>query len=327
MKAKWSGFRSRLAKDIEDFLAHKRALKKRYDTEEAALRLLDRYLIEHQVASAADVTSELIEAFLISRPRLQPRSYNHLLGVVTRFFEWMVRQRVLTDSPVHVHPRRATRHQVPFLFGPTQAQHLLGVAGSLPDNPRAPLRGPTYFMIFALLYGLGLRVGEVTRLYWQDVDMERRLLVIRQTKFGKSRLVPFGPRMAARLTEYRQRCQQRGRPIAADTPVFSFTGGRPLCRNAVTQTFHQLLPALQLNIPHGVRPPRAHDLRHSFAVGTLRRWYEAGLDPGQRLLHLSTFLGHSQPSSTAVYLTITDELLQQASQRFERFVLSEGEAP
>jgi integrase len=62
-----------------------------------------------------------------------------------------------------------------------------------------------------------------------------------------------------------------------------------------------------------------HDLRHSFAVGTLLRWYQEGLDPAQRLLHLSTFLGHVQPESTAVYLTITDALLSEASSRFERY--------
>jgi integrase len=62
-----------------------------------------------------------------------------------------------------------------------------------------------------------------------------------------------------------------------------------------------------------------HDLRHSFAVGTLLRWYRTGVDPAQRLIHLSTFLGHVNPESTAVYLTITTDLLQEANQRFERF--------
>jgi integrase len=65
---------------------------------------------------------------------------------------------------------------------------------------------------------------------------------------------------------------------------------------------------------------RCRHKRHSFAVGTLVRWYREGVDPSTRLLHLSTFLGHADPASTAVYLTITPELLAQASRRFERFV-------
>ena len=78
-------------------------------------------------------------------------------------------------------------------------------------------------------------------------------------------------------------------------------------------------PALQLTIPSGVAPPHLHCLRHSFAVGTLLRWYRTGVDPMSRLFNLSTFLSHVSPSSTAGYLTITTELLECASVRFAHF--------
>ena len=85
--------------------------------------------------------------------------------------------------------------------------------------------------------------------------------------------------------------------------------------------------ALGLHVPPGTASPRAHDLRHSFAVGTLLRWYRAGLDPAARLLPLSTFLGHVDPASTAVYLTITQELLQEANHRFEEYARPAFEEP
>jgi len=316
MKTPQTAFSSLLADDMAAFLAHKRALKRRYHSEEAGLHLLDRFLVQHGVAQMTQVTPELITAFLLSRPRRRPRSYNHLLGVVRRLSAWLVVQGRIASSPVQAHPRPATSQPLPFLFDPPLARRLLAAAAALPDNNRAPLRGPTYEMVFALLYGLGLRVGEVARLCWQDVDRQRQLLVIRHAKFGKSRLVPFGPRLAVRLEGYRERCEQAGRSLEPAAPVFSFTRGRSVCPGAISQTFHHLLPALQMTIPLGVRPPCAHSLRHSFAVGALRRWYETGVDPGQRLLQLSTFLGHVSPSSTAVYLTITGELLQQANLRF-----------
>jgi integrase len=84
-----------------------------------------------------------------------------------------------------------------------------------------------------------------------------------------------------------------------------------------SQTYHHLLPRLGLAIPPGVAPPRLHDLRHAFAVGTLLRWYRSGVDPTSRLFHLATFLGHVDPTSTAVYLTITPALLEAANRRFE----------
>jgi len=319
MRVRWRGFQSPLADEIARFLAYKRALARRYHTEERMLRLFDRYLVEHEVTERAAITPVLLEAFLGGRPRHHPRSYNHLLGVLRRLFDWLVRQGVLDRSPLLATARRETARRIPYLFDAVQARRLLELAGRLPDQPRAPRRGPTYRTIFALLYGLGLRVGEVSRLTRADVDLERQLLVVRGTKFGKSRLVPFGPRMATLLRDYLALRPPGSAATEPMAPLFSFTRRGPIHPGTISQTFHHLLPRLALPQPPGVAPPRAHDLRHAFAVGTLLRWYRTGVDPAGRLFHLATFLGHVSPSSTAVYLTITAELLREANRRFEGF--------
>jgi site-specific recombinase XerD len=319
MRSKCIALRSPLAEPIRHFVAHKRALKRRYHTEERALSLLDRYLTEHGVTKLSEITPTVLEAFMISRPRARPRSYNHLLGVVRCLFNWMVEQEFLGDSPFRLRPRRASNGWRPYLFDLAHAGRLIKVAAALPDRNKAPLRGPTYAMIFALLYGLGLRVGEVTRLTRADIDLAQHLLVIRETKFAKSRLVPFGPQMAARLKAYLDLKEQQSVALKPADAAFSFTQGRAIHPGTISQTFHALVPRLGLILPPGVAPPRAHDLRHSFAVSTLLRWYRDGLDPTARLLHLSTFLGHVDPASTAVYLTITIELMDAAGQRFEHF--------
>src|SRR5262249_19607623 len=153
-----------------------------------------------------------------------------------------------------------------------------------------------------------------------DVDLVRQLLVIRQTKFAKSRLVPFGPRLAARLAAYLHHADQRCGPLQPAHPFLSVAREKTSLRRSMSMNhaFHHLIPHLNQTLPPGVEPPRAHHLRHSFAVGTLLWWYREGINPAERLLHLSTFLGHVDPSSTAVYLTITAELLQEASDRFAR---------
>jgi len=176
-------------------------------------------------------------------------------------------------------------------------------------------------MIFVLLFGLGLRVGEACRLQRQDLDLDRQLLVIRKTKFGKSRLVPFGPRMGREISNYLQHAEARCGAISPEYPLFSFDKDkrRPLRPTTISRIFHDLVVQLNLTIPAGVAPPHLHCLRHSFAVATLLRWYRTGVDPMTRLLDLSTFLGHVSPSSTAVYLTITSELLECAGQRFAQF--------
>jgi integrase len=97
-------------------------------------------------------------------------------------FDWMVDQGMLVTSPLRLRPRRETARRIPYLFDLPHACRLIEVAAALPDNNRATHRGATYATIFALLYGLGLRVGEVARLTLADIDLSRRLLVIRGTK-------------------------------------------------------------------------------------------------------------------------------------------------
>jgi integrase len=153
-----------------------------------------------------------------------------------------------------------------------------------------------------------------------DVNLEQRLLVVRGGKFGKSRLVPHGPQMALLVGEQFER--RRAGRIQEDMvrePLFTFDGQRPVHPCTASQVFHKLVANLNLTIPDGVSPPRLHDLRHSFAVGCLLRWYREGVEPATRLHQLSTFMGHVAPSSTAVYLTITPELLTEANRRFEAF--------
>jgi site-specific recombinase XerD len=310
---------SALAEPIRRFVAQKRALNRQFHNEERTLSMLDRYLVEQGVLDLLDVTPHVVEAFLSSRPRTRPGSYNKLLAIVRGLFDWMVAQQMLDVSPVQVRPRRDTARRVPYLFDLPSASRLIEIAAALPDSRRATLRGPTYATIFALLFGLGLRCGEAARLTRADVDLGRQLLVIRGAKFGKSRLVPFGPSMGARLAGYIQLRERKAGKLTAEAPIFSFTSGRRIHPAVISNVFHQLVSGLGLAIASGVRPPCAHHLRHSFAVTTLLRWYREGTDPAARLLHLSTFLGHVNPASTAVYLTITGDLLQAAGERFERF--------
>lgn len=312
---------------ISAFLDHKRALNRKYEVEDKALRLFDRYLTEARVKTLGEITSEVLDAFFLGRPRNRPRAFNHLVGVVGRLFEWMVEHEILDHSPVTTRLRRPGRTRTPCIFDLPTAQRLIDIAAGLADTNKGPLRGPTYATIFSLLFGLGLRVGEVARLRCRDVDQERGLLTIRETKFSKSRLIPMGPQLAHRLAAFLAARTGRVGRLLPDDPVFTFTGGRPINPGTISQTFHALVPKLGLVIPEGARPPTAHHLRHSFAVGRLLRWYRDDGNPAAKLMKLSTFMGHVDPTSTAVYLTITAELLDAAARRFERFAapLSRGD--
>lgn len=307
-----------LADTVDRFLAARRALGRKYLSEQAELTLLVRFADARGVDTLDGLTAPLLDEFLASRPRTRPRSFNHLLGVVAVFLDWAVSQQLLVATPLRTRRRRVTAERIPFIFDPTQVRRLLDVAGGLVDNPRAPARGATYRVIFALCYALGLRAGEACGLRVGDVDDQQQLLVVRGGKFGKTRLVPHGPRIGQLLADQLER-RGNGAQVNDQAPLFTFDQRRPVHPRSASQTFHQLLPTLDLTVPDGVSAPRLHSLRHSFAVGTLLRWYRQGEDPAARLFELSTFMGHVDPTSTSVYLTITAELFDEANRRFEAF--------
>ena len=303
---------------VDRFLEHKRALGRKYDSEERELRLLVRFAAEHDVGALEELAPALLDDFLAARPRSRSRSFNHLLGVVRCLFDWAVRYELLDASPLQARRRRETATRIPFIFDSAQARRLLDAAGALPDNSWVRGRGSTYRTIFALCYALGLRAGEACGLRVGNVDCSRALLVVEGGKFGKSRLVPHGPRIGELVY---QQLERRGREerLDDDAPLFTFKGQRSVHPCSASQMFHKLVLDLGFTAPAGVSPPTLHCLRHSFAIGCLLRWYQQGLDPAVRLHQLATFMGHVDLVSTAVYLRITMALLQEANRRFEAF--------
>ena len=299
---------------IDGFLAHQRALRRKYRSEQATLRLLAGFATDRKITDIGALNAEILDEFFASRPRPRPRSFNQLVGIVSCWLDWAVAQQLLDRSPLRTRRRRETAQRVPFIFDLAAARRLLDAAAALPDNPRAVGRGVVYHSIFALCYGLGLRAGEACNLRVGHVDVERQLIEVRGGKFGKDRLVPFGPRIGNLLAS---RLEHAGPD--SEMPLFSFDGRNPINPGTASQVFHRLVIGLDLDVPDGVGTPRLHSLRHSFAVGCLTRWYRTGDDPTARLYQLSTFMGHVDPVSTAVYLTITTALLAEASRRFETF--------
>jgi len=178
----------------------------------------------------------------------------------------------------------------------------------------------TFRTLLIVLYGAGLRFSEATALTLADVDLLENVLTIRATKFYKSRLVPIGPQLAAELANYMPLRRRRG--LAQDNASFLLANrdGTRLASSTVQSAFDTLRRIAGVGRTTGGRLiPRLHDLRHSFAVHNLTAWYRQEADVQRLLPALSTYLGHSDLEGTKVYLTMTPELLQQASLRFERY--------
>ncbi len=203
----------------------------------------------------------------------------------------------------------------PYIYTEEEIVRLMEAARHL-ISPQG-LRRHTYYCLVGLLAVTGLRSGEATGLGREDVDLNQGLLTIRNTKFGKSRLVPLHPTTVDALSKYAKRRDEFLGTTKAPT-FFISERRRRLGRSGLDATFLKIRRKAGLGKEGGLTSPRMHDLRHSFAVRTLLNWYRKGLDVEQLLPVLSTFLGHAAIQHTYWYLSSTPELLGQASRRLEK---------
>jgi integrase len=180
----------------------------------------------------------------------------------------------------------------------------------------APLRVATYKTLLGLLAVTGMRVGEATALDDSDFDRRRAVLVVRKTKFDKSREVPVHASTCRALVDY-VRLRDRLAPYQSTASLFVSIAGTRLFYQNVHETFLKLVYVAGL----GQRRPRPtiHDLRHTFAIRTVIDWHRSKRDVEAQLPLLSTYLGHIGPESTYWYLTAVPELLEAATARLERF--------
>ncbi len=207
----------------------------------------------------------------------------------------------------------------PYIYSHQELQRLLDATAILQDY-RSPLQHTTFRTLLLTLYATGLRPSEGLRLRCCDVDLGGRVLAIWDTKFFKSRLVPYGTSLAAALCRYRK--ARRRLPMPADdrSAFFASRTGAALSLNKLETVFTRLRDHAGVQRPPSARwQPRLHDLRHAFAVHRLVAWYREGADVQTRLPLLSTYLGHVNVSGTQAYLTMTPELLAEASKRFEHY--------
>jgi integrase len=178
------------------------------------------------------------------------------------------------------------------------------------------LKRATYSTMIGLLASTGMRVGEVLALNRSDFNAEQGLLLIRCTKFGKTRQIPLHQSTIEALCRFEKE-RDRLAPYPSECFFVSGTGKRVMY-SAFHNRFHHWVCELGLRKGNQAPGPRLHDLRHSFAVKTLVDWYRAGLDVDPKLPALSTYLGHVSPSCTYWYLSATPELLAQACRRLEK---------
>lgn len=305
----------KLRRLIEQYIAFQQALGAQFQTNAQVLRAFGNAIGAE--ADLADVRAEQVDAFLLGKGA-RTVTWHKKFYTLRPFCQYAVTRGYTAAMPLpRVIPKRPPPF-VPYIYSPDDLRRLLAAV----DADRRPHLDPgplTVRAILLLLYGAGLRVREALNLNRADVDLDNAVLTIRRTKFGKTRLVPVGPRLARALAEYAGRTVK---PRAA--PFFTTGAGVRVPYDRLRCRFRSLCERAGVRRAAGAtEQPRLHDLRHTFAVHRLTAWYRQGADVQRLLHHLSVYLGHAHLSGTQVYLTMTPELLHQACARFERYARGE----
>ena len=304
-----------------------KAMGCRYDKPERNMLRLDRFLQTRPDLSGQPLTV-VIREWTNSGSTAQHAYECHETGrALSRALSRIdpTVETIRSDKRIGQVARKGYRQ--PYIFSEPEIRSLLEAAQSFP-SPRCPLRPQTLHTMLVLAYCSGLRIGEIVGLNVGDIDLEDRAIEIRQTKFFKSRRLPLSNSAAATLQSYLVARLKAGAPTESSAGLFWHE--QPSGRYSTVVAGQMLARVLRRA---GIKPgkgrggPRIHDLRHAFVCHRMLAWYREGVNPQSRLPYLATYLGHKDINSTLVYLTITQELMQHASERFHRYGASTLAAP
>lgn len=258
------------------------------------------------------LTLELVLAWCQASPRGGARNAAMRLAQLRPFTAFCHRLDPASVVPPAQFFGPAFRRVTPHIYSPAEIRALLDAAARL--LPKGSLRAHNHATLYGLLAATGLRLSEALRLERRDVDLTRAVLHVRCSKFYKSRYVPLHPTTVSALRRYTQhRDAQLPDPVS---PMFFLAqSARPLGLSAVHQTFAKLRAQLHWRSRGGHPSPRIHDLRFTFICRRLELWYAQGLDPQGLMLHLFTYVGHVNVTSTYWYLSATPTLMSLAARR------------
>jgi integrase/recombinase XerD len=299
---------------VSDYVVHNRTLGKRYLWQATLLAAFTRSVGD---VALHRITPAKIRAF-VNHGDVRDINKRIRYQVLARFFRhFVVRGRLKVSPMPTVAWKRTDVPRTPHIYSECELKRLLA---AVPDatGGRSHVDADTLWTFILLLYGAGLRRGEGLRLSIDDVDLVQSLIHVRETKFFKTRIVPISAELNSVLRPLVQkRCKHAGNGPAS---LFAKRDGAPLSIGLIKCTFKRLRRLAGLEREGDARnQPRLHDLRHSAAVHRVIAWYRSGADLNDLLPKLATYLGHKDLSGTQHYLTMTEELLAEASRRFEAY--------
>lgn len=280
------------------------------------LRVLDRFFQSVQ-DQAALMSRKSGEAYIVYRTGESMSGHVGRASRWRQFALYCLRQGIDAYIPPSGHTPIYRQDFCPYIYSRQEIASLFRSIDDLAYQKRTPRRIPNYRLLFRLLYGTGIRIGEALKLTIGDIDMETDTIFVREGKNKRSRLLPLTSGLAAFLKSHIE-----DYPGAQDSPLLlSPRGNRAWDISTVGETFRKtLLPKAGLPARVNGIGPRIHDLRHTFAVHRLENWFKNGEDIESKLPYLSAYMGHVKVINTYYYLRLTAMFFPEISKRFNKLV-------
>ena len=306
-----------MSEAITALVAEKRAVGYQYQAEQQVLARFEAFS-RSEFPGLDTLTEASVQTWIVAAQRraVTPATLQSLAAPIRELARWLSRRGVAAYLLPRAAIPRPARY-VPHIYTDRELAALFTQTDRCCYCAEVPLRHLVMPVLFRTIYACGLRCSEARLLRVGDIDIDAGVLQIRDAKGGKDRQVPVCEPLRARLAGYDT--QVAGQPDRREW-FFSGTGRLPLTLGNVEKNFRRFL--WQAGISHGGRGrgPRVHDLRHTFAVNNLRRWFAQGQDVGGLLPVLQTYLGHSSPADTAYYLHLTAESYPDITTRVQQAI-------
>lgn len=286
---------------FSEYVAHKRGLGYVYPQSRLYLvRRLSRFLAGWP-ADARVLTREAAEAFARPRHGESAGSAAGRRGIARQFalfLRWKGRDAWVL--PEHAQPHQPSSF-TPRIITAQEMARIVACADAAPASRGAPQTRPVYAMLVRLLWCCGLRIGEAVSLQVGDVDLAEALITVRKAKHNRTRLVPMSDSLAAHARHYAAAVGL----VPEDPQAWFFPSPRGGSYHPGSATAHIQRLMLQAGVTTvSGRAPRAHDLRHSYAVAALAKMQAGGVDADAALPLLATYMGHADIVSAEYYLRL-----------------------
>lgn len=298
------------------YLQMKRALGNKYERAESVLSQFDRFLCANfPDLSVNSIPSQAIEEWELRRPHEKSKTHSNRSLCVRKFCEYAFAH----GHDVFVSHGKCAYKDIaeflPYIYSRDEIRRFFRAADNRKYETRLGESELFYPTLFRVLYSCGLRASEALLLMINDVDIENRAFIVRDTKFGKTRAVPFNNELSENLLKYDKSLMRRSKDYFFESPF----GGR-YSKASVQKMFRNILYEADIDYLGRDKGPRIHDFRHTFAVRCLENWFNSGNNIQAKLPILSAYLGHADLRGTQRYLRLTSQMYPQITEQFaEKF--------